>query len=209
MNGLCVDAGTDNCPCPLAETGDCLVCSRLAGRQECDCSWAGVCVHNEFVQNGKTVRQQRRNKPVDIIKKVWYDSDLLVIVLKVSRGFALKAAQPGSFVFVNAVGRSELSNVPVSVMRQRCGKRQAVSGAEGDICENKGCGGGWRSARAERGLQKRTYRRRCLRAERRSERYHTGNPEPRWLIMTKGTGFRAGCQPAERSRRQDSRGSSD
>ena len=92
---------------------------------------------------------------------------------------------------------------------ERCGKRQAVSGAEGDICENKGCGGGWRSARAERGLQKRTYRRRCLRAERRSERYHTGKPGAALADNDQGDGVRAGCQPAERSRRQDSRGSSD
>ena len=37
INELCADIGTDNCPCPLAETGDCLVCGRLAGRGECDC----------------------------------------------------------------------------------------------------------------------------------------------------------------------------
>lgn len=189
MNGLCVDAGTDNCPCPLAETGDCLVCSRLAGRQECDCSWAGVCVYNEFVQNGKTVRQQRRNKPVDIIKKVWYDSDLLVIVLKVSRGFALKAAQPGSFVFVNAAGRSELSNVPVSVMRSDVengrlflalkvisAKTKAVAEAGAQLVlrgvyRNGLIGGGVSGVKEDlSGITQ-------------------GNPEPRWLIMTKGTGF--------------------
>lgn len=189
MNGLCVDAGTDNCPCPLAETGDCLVCSRLAGRQECDCSWTGVCVYNEFVQNGKVVRQQRRSRPVEIVKKIWYGSDLLVIVLRVSRGFALKAAQPGSFVFVNPVGRSELSNVPVSVMRSDVengrlflalkvisAKTKVVAEAADKLVlrgvyRNGLIGGGVSGLNEElRGTA-------------------SVKTEPRWLVITRGTGF--------------------
>ena len=88
INELCADIGTDNCPCPLAETGDCLVCSRLAGRGECNCRWAGVCVYNEYIQNGGAVLQRREDRPVEILKKTWYGSDLLVLVLKVSKGFA-------------------------------------------------------------------------------------------------------------------------
>ncbi len=189
MNGLCVDAGTDNCPCPLAETGDCLVCSRLAGGQECDCGWAGVCVYNEFVQNGKIVRQQRRNKPVEIVKKIWYGSDLLVIVLGVSRGFALKAAQPGSFVFINTVGSSELANVPVSVMRSDVengrlflalkvisAKTKAVAEAADKLVlrgvyRNGLIGGGVSGLKEDiSGIA-------------------PAKTEPRWLIITKGTGF--------------------
>ena len=135
------------------------------------------------------IRDRRRNKPVDIIKKVWYDSDLLVIVLKVSRGFALKAAQPGSFVFVNAVGRSELSNVPVSVMRSDVengrlflalkvisAKTKAVAEAGAQLVlrgvyRNGLIGGGVSGLKEDlSGITQ-------------------GNPEPRWLIMTKGTGF--------------------
>lgn len=117
MNSLCADVGTVNCPCPLAETGDCLVCSRLAGRKECDCRWAGVCIYNEYIQNGSTVRGRRGGKPAAILKKVWYGGDLVVITLNVSKGFALQAAQPGSFVFLNAIGKSDFYNVPVSVMK--------------------------------------------------------------------------------------------
>lgn len=189
MNGLCVDAGTDNCPCPLAETGDCLVCSRLAGGHECECSWAGVCVYNEFVQNGKIVRQQRRNKPVEIVKKIWYGSDLLTIVLGVSRGFALKAAQPGSFVFINSVGSSELANVPVSVMRSDVengriflalkviSAKTKVAAEAADrlvlrgVYRNGLIGGGVSGFKEDlRGITQ-------------------AKSEPRWLIITKGTGF--------------------
>lgn len=51
----CIDCGTENCPCYLAATGDCLVCSRLAGKDYCDCNWKGVCIYNEFIQSGKKI----------------------------------------------------------------------------------------------------------------------------------------------------------
>lgn len=68
-NKLCVDAGTVNCPCRLAECGKCIVCSRLGesgncagcrkgdcscssdGPAVCDCQWQGVCIYNEYLQN--------------------------------------------------------------------------------------------------------------------------------------------------------------
>ena len=116
-NSVCTDAGTANCPCVLAETGDCLVCSRLAGKNECDCSWAGVCVFNEYIQNDKVVRSKRENCIVPILKKIKYGSDLMVMVLKVSKGFALHAMEPGTFVFINSIGENDFFNMPVSVMR--------------------------------------------------------------------------------------------
>lgn len=117
INSLCADVGTANCPCILASTGDCLVCSRLSGRDECDCRWSGVCIYNEYIQNGSIVREKRENRCAEILKRTWYGSDLLVIVFKVPKGFALRASRPGSFIFVNPVGSSEFSNVPVSVMK--------------------------------------------------------------------------------------------
>ena len=29
---VCIDAGSENCPCLLAESGDCITCSRLKGK---------------------------------------------------------------------------------------------------------------------------------------------------------------------------------
>lgn len=197
INELCADIGTDNCPCPLAETGDCLVCSRLAGRGECDCRWAGVCVYNEYIQNGGAVLQRREDRPVEILKKTWYGSDLLVLVLKVSKGFALRASRPGSFVFVNPVGRSAVSNVPVSIMRTDAeegkiflaikiisAKTKAVAEAE-DMLMLRGV---YRNGLLGGGLP-------GLRDDVRSVRAGgsasgQGKPqERRWLVMTKGAGF--------------------
>lgn len=124
INSLCVDAGTNNCPCPLAETGDCLICSRLAGRDKCDCSWAGLCIYNEFIQNDGKVRNKRRDIEVKIVNKRWYSDDLLVLELQVPRNLALSATAPGSFVFVNGTSDNPFYNVPVSVMSSDVQKAQ-------------------------------------------------------------------------------------
>ncbi|NFG18899.1 sulfide/dihydroorotate dehydrogenase-like FAD/NAD-binding protein, partial [Clostridium botulinum] len=42
----CIDAGSEYCPCHLAETGDCILCSQLSGKKFCDCiNWKGVCIY--------------------------------------------------------------------------------------------------------------------------------------------------------------------
>lgn len=113
---LCIDAGTDNCPCLLAESGDCITCSRLQGKDCCDCNWRGVCIYNEYIQNGKKINNRRTGKKARLLKKIWYGEDLVVLVVEVSKGFALKASLPGSYVFVKRYGQRECYSMPVSVM---------------------------------------------------------------------------------------------
>lgn len=116
MINLCVDAGTINCPCPMAETGDCLICSRLAGSEKCDCQWMGVCIYNEFVQNDRKVRNTRHNFKAKILSRKFYGDDVLMMELDVPKGFALQALHPGSFIFMKPVGESDYYNTPISVM---------------------------------------------------------------------------------------------
>lgn len=114
---ICIDAGSENCPCPLAESGDCIICSRLQGKDYCECNWRGVCIYNEYIQNYKKINHMRKDQRTKILKKIWYDEDLLVLVLQVSKGFALKATAPGSYVFLKPCGQNECYSVPISVMR--------------------------------------------------------------------------------------------
>lgn len=116
FNPICADVGTRNCPCPLAETGDCLVCSRLSGARECSCRWAGVCVYNEYMQNGSMVRTKRKARSTGILQRLRQGDDLLMLQLRVPRGFALEASRPGSFLFLKPPGAPEMTSVPVSVM---------------------------------------------------------------------------------------------
>ena len=120
-----MDAGTEQCPCHLALTGDCLICSRLQGRDTCDCPWEGTCPYTVFLQNGREVSPFRRERTAALVERKEYNEGITVLVLDVGRGFAQKASLPGSFVFLRraeeeaqdtAVGAAHY-DMPVSVLR--------------------------------------------------------------------------------------------
>ena len=113
----CIDAGTENCPCYLAETGNCIYCSRLAGKDYCDCDWRGVCVFNEYRQNGEKIRAARDEFTARIADRKQYTEDLYTLVLDTGTGFAIKASAPGSFISVKKPECSGWYSMPVSVIR--------------------------------------------------------------------------------------------
>ncbi len=113
----CIDVGSDNCPCYLALTGDCLVCSRLQGKDRCECSWTGVCVYNEFIQGNKRVNNPRKDFEAEIIYQKFYKENLVVYGLHVGKGFAMRASRPGSYLFARAGGTDKFYDIPLSVMK--------------------------------------------------------------------------------------------
>ncbi len=120
----CIDAGSENCPCYLAVTGDCLICSRLQGKDYCNCNWRGVCIYNEFIQGNRKVNNPRRDFEAQIVQKKFYKEDLVVYTLDVGKGFAMKAERPGSYLFVKASGASNFYDIPISVMKADVEKGQ-------------------------------------------------------------------------------------
>lgn len=120
----CIDAGSENCPCYLAVTGDCLVCSRLQGKDYCNCNWRGVCIYNEFMQGNRKVNNPRKDFEAEIVQKKFYSEDLVVYILNVGKGFAMKAGRPGSYLFVKASGTNNFYDAPISVMRSDVEKGQ-------------------------------------------------------------------------------------
>ena len=187
FNPICADVGTRNCPCPLAETGDCLVCSRLSGARECSCRWAGVCVYNEYMQNGSMVRTKRKARSTGILQRLRQGDDLLMLQLRVPRGFALEASRPGSFLFLKPPGAPEMTSVPVSVMAADVeheslwvilkiisAKTKALAACE-DFLEMRGI---YRSGLLGKG------------AAGMLDLHDPGiSVRKRWLILTKGVGF--------------------
>ncbi|MGI6732068.1 MAG: hypothetical protein ACOX5F_09325 [Anaerovoracaceae bacterium] len=112
----CIDAGTDQCPCYLALTGDCLTCTRLQGEEYCDCKWQGVCIYNEFIQGGRRINNPRKEFDATIIEIKHYMEDLVVYVLHVGKGFAIKASIPGTYLFIKSSEASSYYDIPISVM---------------------------------------------------------------------------------------------
>lgn len=120
----CIDAGSENCPCYLAATGDCLTCSRLQGKEYCDCNWKGVCIFNEFIQGNRRVNNPRRDFEAPIARIKFYKDDLVVFVLDVGKGFAIKASRPGSYIFMKGSESSNFYDVPISIMKADIEKGQ-------------------------------------------------------------------------------------
>ncbi|MGL5416966.1 MAG: sulfide/dihydroorotate dehydrogenase-like FAD/NAD-binding protein [Clostridium sp.] len=112
----CIDLGTDYCPCHLAESGDCILCSQLRGKCFCECSnWNGVCIYNEFLNNKNKAKKGRETINCDIIEFKNVEDDIVIIKFRVSRQLAVDLSRPGAYIFLR---KSILSyfEVPVSVM---------------------------------------------------------------------------------------------
>lgn len=120
----CIDAGTENCPCYLALTGDCLTCSRLQGKDTCDCNWKGVCIYNEFKQGNGRVNNPRNEFTAGIVHRKFYLDDLAVFVLDVGKGFAIKSGSPGSYIFMRGRKDTRFYDIPISVMHSDVEKGQ-------------------------------------------------------------------------------------
>lgn len=112
----CVDAGSEHCPCYLAQTGDCLTCSRLQGKDYCDCNWKGVCVYSEYQQNQQKPNDQRKEFQAAIVDRKAYLDDLIVLVLEVGKGFAMRSSKPGSYVFLRPSEKEGYYQVPISIL---------------------------------------------------------------------------------------------
>lgn len=114
---ICADAATENCPCVLAETGDCLICSRLQEKQECSCEWSGVCVYNEFIQNNRKRALTRTGKSFIISDiKTTSDSGFIIMDIACGRGFALSCMSPGAHIFIRPEGCEGYYDTPLSLL---------------------------------------------------------------------------------------------
>ena len=79
----CIDAGTEYCPCKLAESGECLLCSQLHGSTFCDClNWKGICIYQEFYYNGNKAKEGRKTYNCVVEDRTLYDNEVLLIKFK-------------------------------------------------------------------------------------------------------------------------------
>lgn len=119
----CIDAGSDYCPCHLAQTGECIVCSVIRGEAECNCSWTGTCIlaQSQWLTTHGDRRESQRAKILDR-EDVGQQTEILHI--GTTEQMACQLTRPGSFVFVR--GRpEECFDTPLAVV-QACPGRQKI-----------------------------------------------------------------------------------
>jgi NAD(P)H-flavin reductase len=112
----CIDAGTEYCPCKLAEHGQCIICSQCQGKVFCDClNWKGVCIYQEFYNNSKKAKEGRRTYDCIIKDLTNYENNLIIIKFNAPHKLALDLAKPGSYIFIRTDGNSYF-DIPISIM---------------------------------------------------------------------------------------------
>lgn len=112
----CIDSGTEYCPCHLAESNECIMCSQLQGQCFCDClHWNGVCIYHDFKSNKSKAKEERKTYNCLVTKKEIYGEDLLLIEFEVPHKLAIDLVKPGSYVFIRT-NENIYFDVPISIL---------------------------------------------------------------------------------------------
>lgn len=112
----CIDAGTEYCPCKLAESGECLICSQCQGECFCDClNWKGVCIYQELYNNGYKAKEGRKTYDCIVEEVLNYDNNMIMIKFKSPHKLVLDLAKPGSYIFVRT-DENKYFDIPISIM---------------------------------------------------------------------------------------------
>ena len=115
INGLCADYGSRFCPCILAVTGGCVVCSQVNGKAFCDCKASGgICIKQELLRNGGKATPGRLTYECEVISVIHYDG-LVFLRVKVPISLEREVKRPGGFVFVRRKDAASWYDVPISV----------------------------------------------------------------------------------------------
>lgn len=113
----CIDAGTKYCPCSLAETGECILCSCLKGEMFCDCkNWKGVCIFSEFINNGRKSKETRETIEGEILSKRSTECGVTYFKIKAPHHIVSQLSFVGSFVFLRNKSFEYFYDAPISIM---------------------------------------------------------------------------------------------
>ncbi len=113
----CIDVGRQGCPCALAASGHCLVCSKLNGENCDNCGWQGTWIYTLYQQNGHHLAENRRLRPMDIVQTQNYNKDFKVFILQADRGFCQQAALAGAYVFARPEEELQWFDTPISILK--------------------------------------------------------------------------------------------
>ena len=113
----CIDAGTEYCPCNLAETGDCILCSQLSGKTFCDCvNWKGVCIYQEYIWNGSKAKPGRKSYSCKILNKELHGEKIMILTILAPQRLVKELSHAGSYVFLRDPKKPSFYEAPISIM---------------------------------------------------------------------------------------------
>jgi len=105
------------CPCHLAETGDCILCSQLAGKDFCDCcNFNGVCIYQEYASNNYKAKESRKYHNCEILEKNRFEENIIIFKVRVSGKLVSELVHAGSYVFVRRPDTETRFDAPISIL---------------------------------------------------------------------------------------------
>ncbi|MGI6128797.1 MAG: hypothetical protein ACOYEO_01725 [bacterium] len=125
----CVDASSEYCPCYLAESGDCIVCSLLTGADFCECSWSGSCIYLNYRFNQGTI--YKRQEEVVFAEKNEIAPGLFDFQFQLGAQWLPALSQAGALLFVRPLTAPDLAAVPISVVDIKNSKIRLVVSSVG------------------------------------------------------------------------------
>ncbi|KRQ86800.1 Dihydroorotate dehydrogenase B (NAD(+)), electron transfer subunit [Caloramator mitchellensis] len=121
----CIDAGTEFCPCNLADTGECIICSQLRGKTFCDClNWKGSCIFQEYYWNHNKSKKVREFAEYVVVDKKYIRDDLIKFDIQVNAHLARQLNSIGSYVFLKNPKSPEFFSTPISIMKSNLKNNQ-------------------------------------------------------------------------------------
>ncbi|MBU3091579.1 sulfide/dihydroorotate dehydrogenase-like FAD/NAD-binding protein [Clostridium sp. CM028] len=105
------------CPCHLAETGDCILCSQLAGKDFCDCcNFNGVCIYQEYVSNNFKAKEGRKYYHCKILEKNKLEDNVIILTVGASDKLVSELVYAGSYIFARRPDTETRFDTPISIL---------------------------------------------------------------------------------------------
>lgn len=111
----CTDAGSDYCPCSLAETNECITCSHLQGENYCDCNWPGVCIFQDFYFSENRKKEMRKTQEFPIVEQKLFKNAIVLSIL-VTKYLASTLKHPGSYILIRNKCDESYFDIPISIL---------------------------------------------------------------------------------------------
>ena len=112
----CSNYASETCPCVLAETGHCLVCSMCGGKDFCDCEdTVSYCILQELMNNGGHAKPWHQVMECEVIYIRDFEENYRLLRVRTADVSSSVFRTPGAFVFIRS--RDSLYyDVPISVI---------------------------------------------------------------------------------------------
>ncbi len=118
---ICIEAGSEKCPCFLALMKRCPICTYVNREPLCDCKWTGVCILLEAKWSHQNESHRLPMFRGQILSVRHLGAKALYIQVRLPKGITYETCNPGMFFWIMAPGLSQVPSFICDVGRDFIG----------------------------------------------------------------------------------------